>query len=60
MPSTAQTLSRNDTKSKASRRITAPTTARSEKSNKQHKPTKWGEQLLVKMEALRKALAAQV
>ena len=59
MPATTQTLPHNDIKPSTQRRAGKPTTVTSEKSIKSQKPTKWGEQLLVKMEALRKALAAQ-
>lgn len=59
MPTTTQTLSRNDMKNTTQSRSTKRATTNAEKSKQLQKPTKWGEQLLVKMEALRKALAAQ-
>lgn len=53
MTATTHTTTRHEAKrSEPAKRV-------AQGANKQAKPTKWGTQLLVKMEALRKALAAQ-
>jgi maltooligosyltrehalose synthase len=53
MAATTHTTTRHDTKR------SEPVKRAARGVSKQAKPTKWGAQLLVKMEALRKALAAQ-
>jgi hypothetical protein len=53
MAATTHTTTRHDAKR------SEPVKRAAKGVSKQAKPTKWGAQLLVKMEALRKALAAQ-